>query len=168
MAAAMYQALSRLCSDYCQKALFISVSSDFYENNIVTRNFCVSTHHSYCSLEIYKFHILLIGSSFDWVIFISHKKLLIFKYRFFSNVISSTGDILNQLDRAVNLDLKWKGAEKKPRVAKERLLRKKFNCRYLCSNQKLASTQTIGSVFLERVRKVQNSKSEHDLLKITD
>ena len=77
MAAAMYQALSRLYSVYCQKALFISVSSYFYENRIVTRNFCVSTHHYYCSLEIYKFHILLIGSSFDWVIFISHIKLLI-------------------------------------------------------------------------------------------
>ena len=44
-----------------------------------------------------------------------------------------------------------------PSVAKKRLLRKKFKRHYLCSNQKLASTQTIGSAFLERVRKVQNS-----------
>ena len=55
-----------------------------------------------------------------------------------------------------------------PSVAKKRLLRKKFKCHYLCSNKKLASTQTIGSAFLERVRKVQNSKYDHDLLKITD
>ena len=52
-----------------------------------------------------------------------------------------------------------------PSVAKKRLLRKKFKRHYLCSNQNLASTQTIGSAFLERVRKVQNSKCEHDLLK---
>ena len=43
-------------------------------------------------------------------------------------------------------------------VAKKRLLRKKFKNHCLCSNQKLASTQTTGSAFLERVRKVQNYK----------
>ena len=55
-----------------------------------------------------------------------------------------------------------------PSVAKKRLLRKKFKRHYSCSNQKLASTQTFGSVFQERVRKVQKSKDEHDLLKIID
>ena len=55
-----------------------------------------------------------------------------------------------------------------PKVAKKRLLRKKFKRHYLCSNQKLASTQLIGSAFLERVRKVQKLKYEHDLLKIID
>ena len=55
-----------------------------------------------------------------------------------------------------------------PSVAKKRLLRKKFERHYLCSNQKLASTQTIDSDFLERVRKGQNSKYEYDLLKLFD
>ena len=55
-----------------------------------------------------------------------------------------------------------------PSVAKKRLLRKKFKRHYLCSNQKLASTQTIDSAFVERVRKVQNSKYEHDLCEIID
>ena len=55
-----------------------------------------------------------------------------------------------------------------PSVAKKTLLRKKLKRHYLCSNQKLASTQTIGSPFLERVRQVQNSKCEHDLFKIID
>ena len=55
-----------------------------------------------------------------------------------------------------------------PSVAKKRLLRKKFKRHYLCSNLKLASIQTIGSAFLERVRQVQNSKYENDLLKIID
>ena len=53
-----------------------------------------------------------------------------------------------------------------PSFAKKILLCKKFKRHY--SNQKLASTQPIGSAFLERVRKVQNSKYEHDLLKIID
>ena len=55
-----------------------------------------------------------------------------------------------------------------PSVAKKILLRKKFKRQYLSSNQKLAFTQTISSAFLVRVRKVQNSKYEHDLLKIID
>ena len=55
-----------------------------------------------------------------------------------------------------------------PSVAKKRLLRKKVRRYDLCSNQKLASTQTIGSVFLEKIRKVQNSKHEHDSFKKID
>ena len=50
-----------------------------------------------------------------------------------------------------------------PSVAKKRLLRKKFKRHYLCSNQKLAYTQAIGSAFLASVRKVQNSNYEQDL-----
>ena len=53
-------------------------------------------------------------------------------------------------------------------IAKKRLIRKKFRRHYLCSNQKLASTQTLGSAFLDRNRKIQNSKYESDLFKIID
>ena len=176
MAAAVCQALPSFYSYYCQKSLFISVSSDLYEKYIVTNYFCVSTHISYCSLENCKFHILLIGSTFDQLLprfgnfhftyQIINCLYTLYKYRFYSNVILSVGEVFNQLDRAVHHNLKWKGAEKMPSVAKKRLLRKKFKCHYLCSNQKLASTQITGSAFLERVRKVQNSKYEHDLLKI--
>ena len=52
-----------------------------------------------------------------------------------------------------------------PSVTEKTVLRQKFKRHYLCSNQKLASTQTIGSAFLERVHKVENSKYGHDLLK---
>ena len=47
-----------------------------------------------------------------------------------------------------------------PSIANKRLLRKNFSCHFLYSNQKLASTQTIGSAFLEKVGKVQNSEYE--------
>ena len=175
MAAAMCRALPSFYSEYSQKSQFFSVSSDFYEKFIVANNFCVSTHNSYCSLENCKFHILLIGSSFDRILqrlsnFHFTYQIIdclytLYKYRFYSNVISSTGEVFNQIDRAVHHNLEWKGAEKMP---KKRLLRKKFKSHYLYSNQKLASTQTIGSAFLERVRKIQNSKYEHDLLKTID
>ena len=48
------------------------------------------------------------------------------------------------------------------------MLRKKFKRHKLFSNQELASTQTIGSAFLERDRKVKNSKIEPDVLKMVD
>ena len=41
-------------------------------------------------------------------------------------------------------------------------------CNFFISDQEFASTQTLESAFLERIRKVQNSKYETDLLKIVD
>ena len=76
--------------------------------------------------------------------------------------------MFNQLRRAVQHNLRWKGAEKMPSVAKKRLIRKNFKRHYLCSNQKLASTQTHSSAFLNRIRTIQNSKYESDLFKIFD
>ena len=178
MVTAMCQALPSFYSDYCQKSLFISVSSDFYEKSLVTKNFWVSIHNSYCSLENCNFHILLIGSYFDQTLQrlgnshftnqIINCLYTLYKYRFYLNVISSTGEVFNQFDRAVHHNLKWKGAEKMPSVAEKRLLHKQFKRHCLCCNQKLASTQTIGSAFVERVLKRQNSKDEHDLVKIID
>ena len=43
MAAAMCQALPSFYSEFCQKSLFIPVSSDFYENYIVTNNVSLPT-----------------------------------------------------------------------------------------------------------------------------
>ena len=59
-------------------------------------------------------------------------------------------------------------SRKNAKCCKEKTVTQKFQRHYVCSNQKLAFTQTIGSAFLERVLKVQNSKYEHDLLKIID
>ena len=61
-----------------------------------------------------------------------------------------------------------KEQERSRSVAKKRLLRKKLKRHFLCSNQKLASTQTIGLAFLERIRKVENLKYEQHLLKRND
>ena len=178
MAAAMCQALPSFYSDYCKKSLFISVSSDFYEKYIVTHDYCVSTHNSLCSLENCKFHLVLIGISLSQIFQRLDKYVYIyqeidclytlFKHRFYSSIVTSSGERFNQLRRAVQHKLRWKRAEKMPSIAKKRLIRKKFKRHYLCSNQKLASTQTLGSAFLERIRKIQNSKFESDLFKIID
>ena len=178
MAAAMCQALPSFYSDYNSKSLLISVSNDFYEKYIVTHDYCVSTHDSFCSLGNCKFHIILIGTSLSQILQRLDKYQYIYqeidclytlyKHRFFSSIVTSSGEVFNQLSCGVQHNLRWKGAEKTPSVSRKRLVRKKFKKHYLSSNQKLASTQTLGSAFLDRFRKVQNSKHEHDLLKIID
>ena len=178
MAAAMCQTLPSFYSDYCKKSLFISVSSDFYEKYIVTKDHCVSTHNILCSLENCKFHLALIGISLcqifqrlDKYVYMYQEidcLYTLFKHRCYSKIVTSIGEVFNQLRRAVQHNLRWRGAEKMPSIAKKRLIRKKFKRHYLCSNQKLASTQTLGSAFLDRIRKVQNSKYEPDLFKISD
>ena len=178
MESAMCQAYPTFYSDYNAKSLFISVSENFYEKFIVTQDYCVSNHSSFCPVENCKFHLVLIGSSLDQILQRLDKYhfnyqivdciYTLYKYRFYFNIISSKSEVFNQLNRAVEHNLKSRIPKKLPSVARKRLLRKKFKRHYLSSAQKLASTQTLGSAFLERIRKVQNSKYETDLLKIVD
>ena len=64
--------------------------------------------------------------------------------------------------------LQWIRAEKTPSVSSKQLVRKNFIKHYLNSNQKLASTQTLGSAILDRIQKNQNLKFESDLFKLID
>ena len=176
MAAAMCQALPSFYSDYNSKSLFISVSNELYEKYIVTEDYCVSTQDSFCSLGSCKFHIILIGTSPSQILQRLDKYQYIYqeidclytlyKHRFFSSIVTSSGEVFNQLSCGVQHNLRWKGAKKTPSVSRKRIVRKKFKKHYLNSNQKLASTQTLGSAFLDRIRTVQSSKYESELFKI--
>ena len=87
-----------------------------------------------------------------------------FEHRFHSSIVTSSGENFNQLNRAVQHNLRWKAAKKELSFAKKRLFLKNFKRHYLSSNQKLTSTQTDGSAFLNRIQIVQNSKYEQELL----
>ena len=50
----------------------------------------------------------------------------LFKHRFYSSIVTLSGEMFNQLRREVQHKLRWKGAEKMPSIAKKRLIRKKF------------------------------------------
>ena len=166
MAAAMSQALPSFYSDYNSKSLFISVSNELYEKNIETQDYCVSTHDSFCSLGSCNFQIILIGTSLSQTFQRLDKYIYkyqeidclytLYKHRFFSSIVTSSGEVLNQLSCGGQQSLRWKGAEKTPSVSRKRLVWKKFKKPYLSSYQKLASTQTLGSAFLDRFRKIQN------------
>ena len=116
---------------------------------------------------------LLIKFYNDWIIFISSSKLsIVFTLLTNTNFIRL---LFHQLSKISNNLIAlfiaiWNGKKQK----KSQVLQwkdhyaKKFKRHYLCSSQKLASAQTIGSAFLEWVRKVQNSKQKPDLLKTID
>ena len=172
MAAAMCQALPSFYSDYNIKSLFISVSNKLNKKYIVTQDYCVSTHDSFCYLGNCKFHIILIETSLSQILQRLDKYQYIYqeidclytlyKHRFFSSFVTSSGEVFNQLSCGVQHNSRWKGAEKTPSVSRKRLVRKKFKKHYLS-----LSTQTLGSAFLDRIRK-KNSKYESDLFKTID
>ena len=135
MASAICQAYPTFYSDYNAKSLFISVSENFYEKIIVTQDYCVSNHSSFCPVENCKFSLVLIGSSLDQILQRLDKYhftyqivdciYTLYKFKFFFNNISSRGEVFNQLNCAVGHNLKCRIPEKLPSVAKKRLLRKK-------------------------------------------
>ena len=57
---------------------------------------------------------------------------------------------------------------KNAKLCNKKLTRKNFERLFLCSKEQKASTETAGSAFLERARKVQNSEYKHVLLKLYD
>ena len=136
MASAMCQPYPTFYSDYNAKSLFISVSENFYEKFIVTQDYCVSNHSSFCPVENCKFHLVLIGSSLDQILQRLDKYhftyqivdciYTLYKHRFYFNIVSSGGEVFNQLNRAVKHNLKCRIQEKITQCCKETTAAKKI------------------------------------------
>ena len=92
----------------------------------------------------------------------------IFKYRFSGKVIAKSGQVFDNVQRAVDFNHRSKGVDRMPSIAKKTLLRKKYKKHLFNSFQKTKSTQTSGSVFAERIEKVKKTKLELDLTKMVD
>ena len=68
----------------------------------------------------------------------------------------------------IYLNQQNRGVERMPSVAKKRLLWKKYKKLFLSSIQKTKLTQTIGSVFADRIEQVKKTKFELELIKSVD
>ena len=90
----------------------------------------------------------------------------VFKYRFCGKVIAKSGQVFDNVQRAVDFNQRHKGVDRMPSMAKKRLLRKKYKTHLFSSFQKTKPTQTSGSVFAERIEKVKKIKFEFELLKL--
>ena len=92
----------------------------------------------------------------------------LFKYQFSGKVIAKSGQVFDNVQRAVDFNHRNKGVDRMPSIAKKRLLRKKYEKHLFSSFQKTKTTETSGSVFAEIIEKVKKTKFELELIKIVD
>ena len=176
MAAIMLQTIPGFYTKVSEKSLFISAIT--YEKYIVCKDYCIAHNdNKTCFLPSCEYHILLLGNveellkKLDTFCFTyQHVDCLytLFNYRFSGKVIAKSGQVFDNVQRAVDFNHRNKGVDRLPSIAKKRLLRKKYKKHLFSSLQKTKSTQTGGSVFAERIEKVKKTKFELDLIKIVD
>ena len=176
MAAIMLQAKPSFNAKFSEKSFFISAST--YEKFIVCKDYCIAHHdNKMCFLPSCKYHILLHGNveellkKLDTFCFTyQHVDCLytLFKYRFSGKVIAKSGQVFDNVQRAVDFNHRNKEVDRMPSIARKRLLRKKYKKHLFSSFQKTQTTQTNGSVFAERIEKVKKTKFELELIKIVD
>ena len=92
----------------------------------------------------------------------------LFKNLFSGKVIAKSGQVFDNVQRAVDFNRRNKGVERMPSIAKKRLLRKKYKKHLFSSFQRTKTTQTSGSVFAEIIEKFKKTKFDFELLKIGD
>ena len=146
--------------------------------NTVSKDYCFSRHDDkMCFLPKCRYHIILIGNienlvqKLDAFYFIyQHVDCLytLFKYRFSGKIFVESGQLFDNLQRAVHFNRQNRGVDRMPSIAKKRLLRKKFKKPLLSTFQKTKSTQTNRSVFADRIEQVKKTKFELELIKIVD
>ena len=176
IAAIMLQTIPSLYAKISVKNLFISATT--YEKYLVCKDYCIAHHNeNTCFLPTCKYHIVLPGNvqellkKLDSICFTyQHVDCLytLFKYRFSGKVIAKSGQVFDNVQRAVDFNHRNKGVDRMPSIAKKRLLRKKYKKQLFSSFQKTKTTQTSGSVFAERIEKVKKTKFEFELIKIVD
>ena len=176
MAANMSQSIPSFYAKFSEKSLFISATT--YEKYIVCKDYCIAYHNEKtCFLPACKYHIVLLGNvqellkKLDKFCFAyQHVDCLytLFNYRFSGKVIAKSGQVFDNVQRAVEFNHRNKGMDRMPSIAKKRLLRKKYKKHLFSSFQKTKTTQTSGSVFAERIEKVKKTKFELDSIKIVE
>ena len=172
----MLQVIPSFYTNYSKNNLFIS--ADAYDKYEVSKEYCIARHDDkMCFLPYCRYHIFLIGNKknllqkLDAFCFkYQHVDCLytLFKYRFSDEIVVKSGQLFDNLQRAVHFNQQNRGVDRMPSIAKEKLLRKKYKKHLLISFQMTKSTQTSGSVFADRHEQVKKTKFELELIKIVD
>ena len=90
----------------------------------------------------------------------------LFKNRFGGKDIANSGQIFDNVQRAVDFNDRNKGVDRMASIAKTKFLWEKFKEPLFSSFQETKTTQTIGSVFAaERIEKSQKTKIELEQIK---
>ena len=127
----------------------------------VSKEYCFARRDDkMCFLLQCRFHIVLIGNIkellqklYAFCFNYQHVDCLytLFKYRFIGKIVIKSGQVFDNLQRAVHFKQQNRGVQRMPSIGKKRLLRKKYKKHLLSSFQKTKSTQTSGSVFADRI-----------------
>ena len=128
-----------------------------------------------CFLSNCRYHIFRIGNIKELLLKLDafcfnyqHVDFLYtpFKYCFIGKIVTKSGQLLDNLQRAVHFNQQNRGVDRMPSIAMKRLFTKKFKKHLLSSFQKTKSTQTSGSVFEDRIEQVKKTKFELELIKL--
>ena len=175
MAAIMLQTIPSFYAKIAEKNLFNSATTN--EKHIDCKDYCIAHHkEKTCFLRACKHHIVLLGNVQELLkklgtFFFTYQHVdwlyTQFKYRFSGKVIAESGQVFDNVQRAVDFNHRNKGVDRMPSISKKRLLRKKYK-HLFSSFQKTKTTQTSGSVFTERIEKVKKIKFKFELIKIVD
>ena len=132
MADVMLQAIPSFYRNYSKNSLFIFANT--YEKYIVSKEYCIARHDDkMCFLYNCRYHILIgnieeLLQKLDAFCFnYQHVDCLytLFKYRFSGKIVKS-GQLFDNLLRAVHFNQQNRGVHRMPSIAKKRLLRKKY------------------------------------------
>ena len=172
----MLKVIPSVYTNYSKNSLVIS--SNTYEKFIVSKEYCIARHDDkVCFLPNCRYHNILIDNIKDllqkldaFCFNYQHVDCLytLFKYRFSGKIVVRSGQLFDNLQRAVHFNQQNRGVDRMPSIANKRLLRKKCKKRLLSSFQKTKSTQTSGSVFVDRIEQVKRTKVEIELIKTVD
>ena len=159
MTAVMLQVIPSFYTNYSKNSLFISAKA--YEKYVVSKEYCIAGHDDkMCFLPTCRYHIILIGNikellqKLDACCFnYQHVDCLytLFKNHFSGKMFLKSGQLFDNLQRAVHFNQQNRGVDRMPSIAKKRILRKKYKKQLLSSIQETKSTQTSGSVFADKI-----------------
>ena len=130
MAAVMLQVIPSFYANYSKNSLFISVNT--YENYIVSKEHCLASHDDKMFfLPNCRYHVILKGNLKDllqkldaFCFNYQHEDCLytLFKYRFSGKIVIKTGQLFDNLQRAVHFNQQNRRVDRTPSIAKQRLL----------------------------------------------
>ena len=127
MAAIMLQTIPSSYAKISEKSLFNSAKT--YEKYILSKGYCIAHHNGKtCSLPACKYHIILLGQIEELLHIVDtfcftyqHVDCLytLFKYHFNGKVIAKSGNVFDNVQRAISFNRRNRRGDKIPSIAKK-------------------------------------------------
>ena len=144
----------------------------------MSKEYCISHHDDkVCFRNSCRYHNILKGDVKEFLqkldaFYFNYQHVnclyTLFMYQYGVENVVNSGQVFDNVQRAVHFIHQNRGLDKLLCIAKKRLLRKKVQKILLSCFQKTKSTQTSGSDFVDRIGLVKKTKFELELTKIVN